>query len=96
MSRFFRAVLLIVCMVPLMANACAPNQCGNFAEGGGEESSLVLPTAPTIYCGDVTTLDNRPGTVSGEGGDGTGGEGGEGGTGGTGGAGGDDECDTGE
>ena len=77
-----------------MCAACdqpAADQCGTFSDGTGmvEPSMGFGPTS--VYCGPVTTLDNRPGTVGGgnatggSGGSGSGG-GGEGGSGGSGGS----------
>ena len=54
----------IICFCAfVMLTACkpAPNNCGNFSTPQGN-SMTVPPTGPTsVYCGPVTTLDNRPG-----------------------------------
>ena len=66
--QLFRLILLILLAVPLMAMDCRQNQCGSFAGRTAQTNpdDSRLPTAPTVYCGPVTTLDNRPGSVTAE------------------------------
>ena len=80
-QRLLRVALLLLLALPLMAMDCRrQHQCGSF-DGSSQTTpdDPRLPTSPTVYCGPVTTLDNRPGPVTADGGDGTG-TGGDGGT----------------
>ena len=71
--RLSRIALLVVLALPLLAMDCRTvDQCGHFAGAATTEEEPVLATPfqpTTVNCGPVTTLDNRPGPVTGTRGD---------------------------